>query len=363
MKMKKYFIGLIVLGCAVVLTFVFLIAKAAGPKTVFPVEAAARRTIESKVLASGSILPAREVEVKSPLSGVVERLFAEPGNPIAKGDSLVSVRVVPNSLELNASEAALEKSAIRLRTAQTEMEKVKSLFEKNLVAEADYANSRTAYDLALEDFKEAKNRIMLIREGVSSGARTINNLVKSPISGTVLDIPVKLGAPVQESGGYAVGTTVALIADMTSLLFEGDIDEGQIDSLKKGMEANIKLAAIDNQTIKGKLTFISPRGVESSGAIKFKIRIAIEPPRDIFLRAGYSASAEIILNRVENAVCVKERDLLVEDGKYFVEVEKAPQVFVKTEVKTGLSDGLVTEIKSGLAEGDRVKSRKDITAR
>jgi HlyD family secretion protein len=363
MKMKKYFIGLIVLGCVMVATFVFLIVKAAGPKAVYPVEAAERRTIEEKVLASGSILPEKQVEVKSSLSGVVDELFAAPGDPIRKGDSLLSIRVVASSLDLNSASATLGKTSIRLKTAQSEMEKNKLLLKNEMIAKVEYENSEAAYQLALEDFREAQNRIMLIKEGASSGKRTINNRVLSPITGTVLDIPVKQGAPVQESGVYSVGTTVALIADMSSLFFEGDIDEGQIDRLKKGMEAKIKLAAIDDKIIPGTLAFLSPQGKESSGSIKFKIRIAFRPSKDIFLRAGYSASAEIILHNAANVVCVKERDLLMEDGHYFVEIEKGRQEFIKTEVKIGISDGLLTEIKSGLSAGDRIKSRKGQNSR
>jgi HlyD family secretion protein len=362
MKIKKYFAGLIILGLVVVATFAFLIVKATGTKVVYPVEVAERRTIEAKVLASGSIIPQKEVEVKSSLSGVVNEIFAVAGDPIKKGDPILSIRVVPNSLDLNSSESALEKASIRLKNAEAELERNKSLFNGKIIAEVEYKKSVTAYDLALEDYKEAKNRIMLIKEGISSGKEAINNVILSPITGTVLDILVKQGAPVQESGGYSVGTTVAAIADMSSLIFEGEIDEAQIDSLKKGMEANIKLAAIDNKTIPGTLDFLSPRGINSSGSVKFKLRIVFSPEADLFLRAGYSASAEIILSRAENSLCVKERDLLMEGGKYYAELEKGRQKFVKTEVTVGISDGLYTEITGGLSEGDRIKSQRESAA-
>ena len=362
MKMRKYFIGLIILGLAVVGTFAFLIVKAAGSRTVFPVAAVERKTIEEKVLASGSIQPLRSVEVKSSLSGVVGALFTDAGELVRRGDPLMSITVVASSLELNSSEAALEKATIRLRDAESEFEKVKALHDKDMIAEAEFTKSQSAWRLALEDYKEARNRIMLIKDG-AAGGRGINNVVFAPIGGTVLDIPVKQGAPVQEGGSYAVGTTVAVIADMHSLLFEGEIDEAQIDNLKKGMEAKIKLAAIDDALIPGTLTFLSPSGKESSGAIKFKIRITFTPPRDLLLRAGYSASAEIILNRAPDVLCVQERDLIMENGRAFVELEKNPQQFVKTEVQLGISDGLYAEIKSGLAQGDRIKSRQGMGAR
>jgi HlyD family secretion protein len=362
MKTRKYFAGLIVLAAAVAATFVFLIIKAAGPKTEYPTTVVERRTIEEKVLASGSILPLRAVEVKSSLSGVVGALFVDAGEKVRRGDPLMSIAVKASSLDLNSAEAALEKASIRLRDAESETEKAKTLFEKELIAEMEYRKTESAYRLALEDYKEARNRIMLIKEGAADG-RNMNNVVFAPIVGTVLEVPVKQGSPVQESGGYAVGTTVAVIADMNSLIFEGDIDEAQIDSLKKGMEAKIKLAAIDNALIPGTLTFISPSGKESSGAIKFKIRITFRAPERLNLRAGYSASAEIILNKTENAVCVQERDLLMEKGRYFVEVEKGTQQFVKTEVRVGISDGLRSEITSGVSEGDRIKSQHALMVR
>ena len=360
MKMRKYFIGLLILGVLVAGTFVFLIVKAAGSRTVYPVTTVERRTIEEKVLASGSILPLKSVEVKSSLSGVVGALFMDAGTRVRQGDPLMSITVVASSLELNSSEAALEKATIKLRDAETEFEKVKALYDKNLIAETEFHQSESTWKLALEDYKEARNRIMLIKEG-AAGGRGINNVIFAPITGTVLDVPVKQGSPVQESGNYAVGTTVAVIADMNSLIFEGDIDEAQIDSLKKGMEAKIKLAAVDDALIPGILTFLSPSGKESSGAVKFKIRITFRPPRDILLRAGYSASAEIILSKAENVLCVQERDLIMEKDRYFVEVERGEQRFVKTEVHIGVSDGLYSQIKDGLAAGDKIKIQKGMS--
>ncbi len=355
--MKKYFVGLAILALAVLATFGFLIAKAAGRKTVYPTEAAERRTIEEKVLASGSIIPEKEVEVKSSISGVADTIFATSGDRVEKGAPLLSVRVVPNSLDLNSSEAALEKASIRLKNAEVELARQQRLWDGKIIAEVDFKKSETEYRLALEDYKEARNRIGLIKEG-SSGGRTLDNVVLSPIAGTVLDIPVKQGTPIQESGGYSVGTTVAVVADMTSLIFEGEIDEAQIGRLKVGMAANLKLAAVDDRTIRGTLSYLSPRGNASSGSVKFKLRIAFEPPADLLLRAGYSAGAEIIISRAENSLCVKERDLVLEDGKYYAEVETGRQKFVKTEVTVGVSDGLHTEITGGLSEGDRIKSLK-----
>ncbi len=358
MKIKKYFVGLAILAVAVLATFGFLIAKAAGRKTVYPTEAAERRTIEEKVLASGSVVPEKEVEVKSSISGVADTLFVASGDRVEKGAPLLSVRVVPNSLDLNSSEAALEKASIRLKNAEVELARQQSLWEGKIIAEVEYKKSETEYRLALEDYKEARNRIGLIKEGNSGGGKALDNVILSPIAGTVLDIPVKQGTPIQESGGYSVGTTVAVVADMASLLFEGEIDEAQIGRLKVGMAANLKLAAIDDRTIRGTLSYLSPRGTASSGSVKFKLRIAFDPPEDLLLRAGYSAGAEIIISRAENSLCVKERDLVLEDGKYYAEVEVGRQKFVKTEVTVGVSDGLHTEITGGLSEGDRIKSLK-----
>jgi HlyD family secretion protein len=355
-KKKRIIAGFILLGVAVTGAFVWLIIKAVGPKTIYPAEAAEIRTIELKAVAAGSVIPEKEVEVKSSLSGVVDEIYAEPGRTIKKGEPLLSIRVVPNSLDLNSAEAALEKASIILRNAETEMKRSKTLYEGNMLAEVEYQKSVTAWELAREDWREAKNRISLIREGISAGGKAINNIILSPITGTILDIPVRQGTPVQESGSYAAGTTVAVVADMESLIFEGEIDEAQIGSLETGMEANITLAAVDNRPLKGRVTFLSPRGRDSNGSIKFKVKISLEIPDDLQLRAGYSASAEIILKRAENILCVRERDLITEDGKIYVEVETGRQRFTRREITVGLSDGLFTEVTAGLAEGEKIKS-------
>jgi len=346
-----------ILGAAVIFAFVWMIVKAIGPKSTWQTEAVAYRTIELKAVAAGSVIPEKEVEVKSSLSGVVDKIFAEAGQQIRKGDSLLSIRVVPNSLDLNSANSALEKASIVLNKAEREMKSNKPLYDSKILSEMDYKKIVTDYELAREDYREAKNRISLIREGISAGGKAIDNVILSPITGTILDIPGKQGSPVQESGSYSTGSTVATVADMNSLLFEGDIDEAQIASLDTGMEANVTLAAVDNRAIKGRVTFLSPRGRDVNGSIKFKVKIALEIPADLKLRAGYSASAEIILKRAEHILCVQERDIISENGGSFVEVEKGRQKFTRRKIKVGLSDGLYTEVTEGLKEGEKIKNR------
>lgn len=357
MKKYRYLILFGALGLAFILTMGMLIAKSRAPKVIHPLETAAVRTISETLIASGSIVPRKEIDIKSSLSGVADEIFVHPGDKVEKGDKVMSVRVVPNSLDVNATEAALHKAEIRLADAAARLERQKKQLASRSIAEAVYQETLNAWKLALVDYQEISDRKQLIQEGISSGNRDISNIIRAPISGTILDIPVKEGSPVQENSGLSAGTTVAVLADMTSLYFKGEIDETEVGELSKGMTATLTVAALDQAAIEGSLDFISPRGYKNNGSVMFPIEISFAPELNIPLRAGYSASAEIILRRAENVVSLPERDLIYENGKAYVEIQRKAQEFEKIEVNTGLSDGIHTEIQSGLSEGDTVKAR------
>ena len=357
MKKYKYILLFSCLGLLFAGTLGLLIAKSRKPETVYPLETAVRRTIRDTIIASGSIVPQKEIDVKSSLSGVVDEIFVNPGDKAEKGDKLLSIRVVPNSLDLNATEAALDKAQIRLDSAKIQMDRQKKQYEAHGIAEITYNETVNAYKLALVEYEEIKNRMLLIQDGISAGNKEISNIVSAPISGTILDIPVKEGAPVQENSGMSAGTTVAVLADMSSLYFKGEIDETEVGELEKGMPVKITVAALDTAQIDGTLSFISPRGYKNNGSVMFPIEIDFKEGSGIQLRAGYSASAEIILDAADNVVSLPERDLIYDNGKAYVEIQRKEQQFDKIEVVTGISDGINTEILKGLNEGDTVKAR------
>ena len=361
--MKRYrFIGMfIVFGIIFIATVVYLISKAASPAVEYPLEAVQRRDIREIIIATGSIVPKKEIEVKSSLSGVVDEIYIETGDVLEKGSPLLSIKVIPNILDVNSTEAALAKARLRLDTARDEMERQKKQYESKIIPEVTYLETVNRYEMAIVDFKEIQNKMTLIQEGISSGdtseSGVISNIVYAPITGTVLDVPVKEGTPIQENSGMSSGTTVSILADMNTLFFSGEIDETEVGELAIGMPVNITVAALDSTPVNGKLTFISPRGTPKNGSVMFPIEIGLETDEETVLRAGYSASAEIILNAEEDVLSLPERDVIYENGKTFVEVRQDSQEFQKIEIETGISDGVYTQITKGLKEGDAVKAR------
>lgn len=354
MKKKwKFILWLIVFGVLFISTFVFLIMKGRPVKENISTTSIERRTIEEKIMASGSIIPRTEVEVKSSLSGVVDKIFVKSGELIEKGTPILSVKVVPNSLDLNSSEAAYQKSLIQLEKALSEMNRTKILFDNRSVSESEYKLSVTSYELAEQDYLEASNRIMLLKEGRSNTGTEISNIIYAPITGTILSLPLKSGASIQENGGMSIGTTIAYMADMNTLYFEGSVDEAQIGNLYEGLTAHITIAAIDGLELVGELSFISPRGNDNNGAVLFPIEIDFPLENIEGLRAGYSASAEIVLKNAQDVVSILERDLIMKEGSYFVDILEGDEI-VSREISLGVSDGIYTEVTDGLKEGDEI---------
>lgn len=352
----KLKVGLIVFSTIFAGTIVFLVVKSRPNKDDIISIVVEKRTIEKKIMASGSIVPKTEVEVKSSLSGVVDTIFVNSGDVVEKGTPILSVKVVPNSLDLNSSESAYKKCKINKEKALLEMNRSKKLFENNSISESEYQLSVTDYNLAEQDYLEAANRIMLLKEGKSKIGTEINNIIYAPISGTILSLPLKPGAPIQENGGMSLGTTVANMADMNTLYFQGTIDEAQIGNLNVGLPVHLTIAAMDDLDILGELSFISPRGDNTNGAVIFPIEIEFPKKYMKNLRAGYSASAEIVLKKAEDVVSVLERDIIMENENYFVDIIDGNDISTR-KITLGVSNGIYTEVTSGLIEGDVIRVR------
>jgi HlyD family secretion protein len=180
-------------------------------------------------------------------------------------------------------------------------------------------------------------------------------VVTSTVDGMVIDVPVKLGVSVTESNNFNPGTTIASVADMGDMIFQGKVDESEVGKVKEGMKLKIKIGAIENQEFDGDLEYIAPKGVQAEGAIQFEIKASIVPREGVFIRAGYSANADIVLERRDKVLAVREALLQFEDEKPYVEVETAPQIFERRDVKVGLSDGLNIEILGGIDKDAKIK--------
>ena len=345
---------LALLGLSFIATFGFLIAKSREAPVLYAYETPVVMDIVQKTVTSGSVVPKEEIEVKSRLSGVVGEIFVEPGDVVTAGAPLVSVRVIPASIELNRAEAELERARILLEDASEELDRRSPLRERNGISEMEYNELLTAYRLALADYEAAENNLTLLRDGVSESGREAN-VIAAPAGGTVLELPIRIGSPVVESNSFNEGTTVALLADMSRLIFDGYLAESEIGRVAVGMPMEIRIAALEDETFHARLDRIAPKGEEVRGTIQFRIEGAMDIPPDRIIRAGYSANADIVLARADNVPAVRERDVLFEDEQTFVEVETAPQRFERREVTLGISDGIMVEVVAGVAVDEAVK--------
>jgi HlyD family secretion protein len=373
----------------------------------FAAEKPVMTDIVKKTVATGAIKPRREVEIKPQVSGVVDELYVEPGQIVAKGQRVARIRLVPNEVNINSAQSGVALARLRLQEAQRELQRQREvnarkldveearanfenarreeqrqrqLFESGVIAEQDYnrfkldlelrkaafdnagilaANNlrsfETEVDIRQQELAAAIDNLALLREGASRNSQQVANIVVSTLDGMVLDVPVKEGSSVIERNNFNEGTTIAIVADMNALIFEGKVDESDVGKLREGMPLELTVGAIENLKFDATLEFISPKGQTEEGIVKFEVRAGIELSEEAFLRAGYSANADIILDRRRGVLAVKERDLLFEADTTYVEVQTGERQFAKRAVKLGLSDGIQVEILAGLDSTQWVK--------
>jgi HlyD family secretion protein len=268
---------------------------------------------------------------------------------------MARIRIIPDMVSLNNAEARVESATLNLAAAEKELTRTHQLLKEQLVSDSEFSRAQLEVDLGKKELSAAKNNVQLIKEGAIRGSGKVSNEVKSTVDGMVIEVPVEEGVSVIESNTFNEGTTIASIADMTDLVFEGKVDESEVGKLKEGMPVSISVGAIDQQRFEGKLEYISPKGVDKEGTIEFEVRAAITLQPGTFLRANYSANADIILDRRDQVLSIGENLVQFDSGKPFVEVEKAKGVFERRAVKLGLSDGIRAEVLEGVSEQDAVK--------
>ena len=259
-------------------------------------------------------------------------------------------------VNLNNAESRLAKARINLEDDSIAYERQKKLLEKKVIAIADFQPFEISYLSAKEEVEAAENNLQLIKEGITKKTGTASNtLIRSTIEGMVLDVPVEEGNSVIESNTFNEGTTIATVADMGEMIFEGNVDESEVGKLKEGMPLILTIGAIEQESFDAKLEYIAPKGVEENGAIQFEIKAKVALKDTVFIRAGYSANADIVLARKDSVLAIKESLLQFDNDSVYVEVETAPQKFEKRFIKTGLSDGINIEVRSGLKKDDKIK--------
>ncbi len=353
----------VVLVVAFAGTFWFLWTKSQEEPVVWATETPFTKEIINKAVATGAVVPRKEIDIKPQVSGIVREIYVEPGQVISDGDLIAKVSIVPDMISLSNAENRVNQAEINLENAETEYRRNKQLFEEGVTSEAAFR----IYDLDLkrarEELSAAEDSLAVIREGARKKAGlTTNTLVRSTAAGMVLDVPVEEGDSVIEANTFNDGTTIASVADMTDMIFEGKVDESEVGKLREGMELLLTVGAIDRESFRADLEYIAPKGVEEEGAIQFEIRAAVSLKDGVFVRANYSANADIVLDRRDETLAIQESWLQFDDEGAYVEVETTPQEFERRAVEIGLSDGINIEILSGLSSEDRIKDPNSASA-
>ena len=410
MKKVKLIIGIVVFTLVSIFLGYYLISQNQNTDMVYSFEKPILRDITLKTVATGKVKPRQEVNIKPQVSGVIEELYVKAGDLVRKGEKLAKVRLVPSQLNINNATSSVELARLRLRDAERELQRQKSqndsqqdikeaslryekakadfdrnkdLFEDGVIAASDFERVRIEFELQSaaytnmktiagnnllrfqneveirnEELESAINNLQLLKEGASKNSKQVANIIKSTVDGMILDIPVEIGSSVVERNNFNEGTNVAVVADMNTLMFEGKVDESDVGKLGIGMPLVLTVGAIEDKSFAASLEFVSPKGVEEEGSVKFAIEASILNDSSVFLRAGYSASADIILAKKSQVLSLMERDVIFEGDSMFVELRTGDQTYEKIQVQTGLSDGIFIEVIHGIDSTKEVRNRK-----
>ena len=361
--MKKIFKYIVVALIVVVLigTFVFLYKNSRPEEIRYQEFAASKQDIARTTVLTGKIVPRNEVNIKPQINGIIAEIYKEAGQMVQQGEVIARLTVIPDMNSLSAAQSRVRLSEINLKQAQTNFDREKALFEKNLISAEEYEKTEQQLNQAKEEYAASQESLEVIRDGVSSkNATSSSTLIRSTITGLILDIPVKVGNSVIQANTLNDGTTVATVANMNDLIFEGQVDETEVGSLYEGMPLTITIGALRDYTFDAKLEYISPKAVESNGANQFKVKAAVKVDQEHTIRSGYSANAQIELEKKEGVLSVPESSLEFIGDEAYVYTKADDGTYKQTKITTGLSDGVNIEVKEGLAEGDTVRGPRKI---
>jgi HlyD family secretion protein len=372
MKRTTTVITLLIIVTAFATALIYLWRKNQEDPVTYTTENASMQTIILKTMATGSIVPKEEILIKSNISGVIEEVFIEAGEYVKSGDLIAKIRVIPNVSTLTSAKNNIASNIISLRTAeinfqtqQSVFDRQKALFDKGVVSANDFDGANNTYLQAKQSVEQARISVNqsrqnydIIKTGTTSGLGNIaQTQVRATVSGMVLDVPIKEGNQVIEANNFNEGTSIASLADVKKMIFEGKIDESEVGKIKEGLPLEIIVGAIENKKFDAILDYIAPKGVAENGAIQFEIKGSLKDIESTFIRAGLSANASIILDKVENVLAIKEA-LVQYDSKTkkpFVEVALGDQKFERRDIELGLSDGIFVEVKKGVSQTDEIK--------
>ena len=358
MKKRTTIIILIFLAVLFGGALYYLFQKNQQSPTVYKTEKAEIKTIIKNTVATGKIVPKEEVLIKPNISGIIEEVYVEAGDNVKAGDLIAKIKVVPNIANLNSAQNQVQSAKIDLDNQQKLYARQKTLFDKGVISANDFDVAETTYKQSQQNYRSALQSVEIIKTGTSkSMASVAQTMIRSTVNGMVLDVPVTAGNQVIESNNFNEGTTIASLADVGSMIFEGKLDESEVGKIKLNLPLEITVGAIENKKFNAVLDYIAPKGTEENGAVQFPIKGTLDNKENTFIRAGLSANASIILEKADKVLAIKESLVQFDEKtkKSFVEVEVGLQKFEKRNVTLGVSDGIYVQIKSGVTKDDKIK--------
>ena len=359
--MKKYGKVLVFMAFVLVLVavFVFLYMQTKPEEILYEKVSPVVKDIDKMTVVTGKIVPRDEINVKPQISGIITEVFKEPGESVKEGEVIAKVKVIPEMSSLSSAQSRVRLSEINLNQAQINLDREQELFDKLLISREEYEKVLQARDQAKAEYDAAVDALEVIRDGVSSSnASSSSTLIRSTISGLVLDVPVKVGNSVILSNTFNDGTTIAVVADMNDLIFDGRIDETEVGRLKEGMPVTITVGALKDLSFEAVLEYISPKANENNGTNEFQIKAAVTVPSDVKMRSGYSANARIVLERAEGVLTIPESTLEFAGDTVYVNVLGDDDEYHRRDISTGISNGIDIEVKSGITKDDVLKGNR-----
>ena len=355
MKLKNILIILLILG------FLFALAYFVRTNSTSSIEYDTSTpfisSIQKTSVVTGTVIPEDEVDIKPQLNGIIDNILVEEGDIVEIGQLIAIIKVVPDERSVYGARAQVTAARLTVQNAEKQIKRAKELFEKQIISQQDYEDAELNFNTAKENLIAAQNDLEILRKGSVAGSSTANTNIRATVSGTILEIPVKLGDQVIAANNFNEGTSVAIIADLNEMIFEGQVDEAEVGRLELGQSLKVNMAAIPGREFDAILKFVAPKGTEQGGAVQFKIEADLTLDEDTFVRAGYSANGSLVVENKEEIMVIAEA-LLQFDRRTqlpYVEVEISDQNFERRDVTTGLSDGIKVEILSGVSMDDKIK--------
>lgn len=357
-KILKYVI-MALIAIVFIGTFVFLYQKSLPKVTEYEIITPERTTLEKTTIATGKVEPRDEVLIKPQISGIIAEVYKEAGEMVKSGEVIAKVKVIPELGQLNAAESRLRLAEMNAKQAENEYARNEQLFKDKLISREEYERAEVSVKQSREELQAATDNLQIVKEGITKNSASISStLIRSTIDGLILDVPIKVGNSVIMSNTFNDGTTIASVANMNDLIFRGKIDETEVGKVYEGMPMKLTIGALQDLTFDATLEYVSPKATEENGANQFEIKAAVQAPNGITIRSGYSANAEIVLERAENILAVPESAIEFSGDSTFVYLltnSGSPQQFKRQPVEVGMSDGIKIVVKSGITENDKVR--------